>query len=160
MYIVFRGSDINFLYAQLRILFERVSVAKPPSSRNSSIEAFVVCQDFRGGRFNNLPLEGGFDNMDKERIGTGGLEPDDVPHDISRDSLHRCIVPFIACGDLSGYFVPPGLEFMDSDKSYPLSTDEKEVKEYIGPIAPPIRPPYETSIAKAKEARGKKDGLS
>jgi len=148
---VFRGRDINLLYSQLRLLFERVSVAKPSSSRNSSIEAFVVCQNFHGGQFNNLPLEGGFDSIDKERIGVGGLQ---TPESISSKTFQRCVVPFLACGDLSGYYVPPGIQFMDSNKSYPL---DKTSCEYIEPIAPPIKPPYEVSIAKAKEARVKRD---
>lgn len=43
---VFRGRDVDLLYAQLRTVFERVSVAKPRSSRASSLEAFVVCEGF------------------------------------------------------------------------------------------------------------------
>ena len=38
---------------------------------------------------------------------------------------------------------------MDSDKSYP-------VQEAKAPLAPPIQPPYEQGIAKAKEARAAK----
>ncbi|CAN0133792.1 unnamed protein product [Ectocarpus fasciculatus] len=41
---IFRGRDSSLLYSQLRLLFERVTIAKPRSSRSSSIEAFVVCQ--------------------------------------------------------------------------------------------------------------------
>jgi hypothetical protein len=41
------GKDIDLLYSQLRIFFSEVFCAKPRSSRNSSIEAFVVCRDFR-----------------------------------------------------------------------------------------------------------------
>ncbi len=41
---IFRGRDVSLLYAQLRVFFRRVTVAKPKSSRNSSIESFVVCQ--------------------------------------------------------------------------------------------------------------------
>ena len=41
---IFRGKDVTLLYAQLRIFFRRVTIAKPKSSRNSSIESFVVCQ--------------------------------------------------------------------------------------------------------------------
>ena len=41
---IFRGRDVTLLYSQLRIFFADVSVAKPRSSRNSSIEAFVVCR--------------------------------------------------------------------------------------------------------------------
>ncbi|KAJ9603175.1 tRNA (uridine-2'-O-)-methyltransferase trm7 [Cladophialophora chaetospira] len=44
---IFRGRDVDLIYAQLRILFDRVSVAKPRASRASSIEAFVVCEGYR-----------------------------------------------------------------------------------------------------------------
>ncbi|KIW22144.1 uncharacterized protein PV07_12465 [Cladophialophora immunda] len=43
---IFRGRDVDLIYAQLRILFEKVSVAKPRASRASSIEAFVVCEGY------------------------------------------------------------------------------------------------------------------
>ena len=59
---IFRGRDVGLLYRQLRLLFDRVSVAKPSSSRNLSIEAFVACQGFKGGKeFTDITLEGGFD---------------------------------------------------------------------------------------------------
>ena len=85
---IFRGRDVGLLYGQLLLLFDSVSVAKPSSSRNSSIEAFLVCQGFKGGKeFTDLPLEGGFepslssDNSiisgggDRVRVGTIGLRP-------------------------------------------------------------------------------------
>lgn len=40
------GKDIDLLYSQLRIFFSEVFCAKPRSSRNSSIEAFVVCRGY------------------------------------------------------------------------------------------------------------------
>lgn len=43
---IFRARDVDILYAQLRTVFERVSVAKPRSSRASSLEAFIVCEGF------------------------------------------------------------------------------------------------------------------
>ncbi|GIJ89606.1 hypothetical protein Asppvi_008551 [Aspergillus pseudoviridinutans] len=43
---IFRGRDVDLIYAQLRTVFEKVSVAKPRSSRASSLEAFVVCEGF------------------------------------------------------------------------------------------------------------------
>ncbi|KAJ2356930.1 tRNA (uridine-2'-O-)-methyltransferase trm7, partial [Coemansia sp. RSA 2611] len=43
---IFRGKDVTLLYAQLKIFFRTVHVAKPRSSRNSSIEAFIVCMDY------------------------------------------------------------------------------------------------------------------
>ena len=76
------------LYGQLRLLFDRVSVAKPPSSRNSSIDAFVVCQGFKGGKeFTDLPLERRFEPSpsaddsiisgggERVRVGTEGIRP-------------------------------------------------------------------------------------
>jgi tRNA (cytidine32/guanosine34-2'-O)-methyltransferase len=121
---IFRGRDVGLLYSQLRLLFRRVSVAKPSSSRNSSIEAFVVCQDFVGGAYMNLPLQGGFED------GAGGLTRDPA------------VVPFVACGDLSGY-APHEL---DSDRSYPLTSDTS-----LLPIAPPIQPPFEMAQAMKKQ---------
>ncbi|KAG6921790.1 FtsJ RNA methyltransferase -like protein 1, partial [Chelydra serpentina] len=44
---IFRGKDVTLLYSQLRIFFPDVTCAKPRSSRNSSIEAFVVCRGYR-----------------------------------------------------------------------------------------------------------------
>jgi tRNA (cytidine32/guanosine34-2'-O)-methyltransferase len=43
---IFRGRDVSLLYSQMRCFFEEVSVAKPKSSRNSSIESFIVCRKF------------------------------------------------------------------------------------------------------------------
>jgi hypothetical protein len=41
---IFRGKDVTLLYSQLQVFFKSVTIAKPKSSRNSSIESFVVCQ--------------------------------------------------------------------------------------------------------------------
>lgn len=193
---IFRGRDVGLLYTQLRLIFLQVSVAKPSSSRNSSIEAFVVCQGFKGGCYMDLPLEGGFDNVqtDKWRAGVGGLRAEEDDEVNSYSSIHPSVVPFVQCGDLSGYVAPnmESLAFLDSDKSYPLSKPlnkdhatkdtmqdkEKEMQqssednenndakgalikaEFVEPIAPPIKPPYETSMKKAKEARQAKASLS
>jgi tRNA (cytidine32/guanosine34-2'-O)-methyltransferase len=145
---IFRGRNIGFLYAQLRLLFERVSVAKPSSSRNSSMESFVVCQNFKGGAYTDLPLEiGGFTDI-RDYISNEG-------EDASKDSgeeraaLEPTVVPFLACGDLSGW--APNGTILDSDKSYPM-----DPKDYIAPISPPIAPPYESSIARQKAERQKR----
>ena len=135
---IFRGRDVGLLYAQCRLLFDRVSVAKPTSSRNSSIEAFVVCQGFRGGEYMDLPLEGGFDTTVSRQVETLS----------DRDLSLQSVVPFLACGDLTGY-VPPEMDYFDSDKSYPI----EDPSLHLEPLAPPIRPPYEESKARAKEAK-------
>lgn len=70
---IFRGRNVDVLYAQLKIFFEKVVVAKPRSSRASSMEAFIVCLNFRPpvGFHASLeePLGVGerLDNMVKER---------------------------------------------------------------------------------------------
>ncbi|KAJ8319942.1 hypothetical protein KUTeg_001529, partial [Tegillarca granosa] len=43
---IFRGKDVSLLYSQLKVFFPLVTIFKPRSSRNSSIEAFVVCQNY------------------------------------------------------------------------------------------------------------------
>ncbi len=44
MFQLDRGKDTTLLYAQFQLFFEAVTIAKPKSSRNSSVEAFIVCQ--------------------------------------------------------------------------------------------------------------------
>jgi len=44
---IFRGPDVHILVSQLQLFFTHVTIAKPASSRNSSLEAFVVCQDYQ-----------------------------------------------------------------------------------------------------------------
>lgn len=61
---IFRGRDVSLLYAQLRSFFKHVVIAKPKSSRNSSIEAFVVCMDY-------APPAGYVPSMDTPFYGTG-----------------------------------------------------------------------------------------
>lgn len=97
---IFRGKDTSLLYSQLRVFFKKVSLAKPASSRNSSIEAFVVCEEF------TLP-EGYIPQM---------IDPlaNDVQV-IAEDTeapVNKCIVPFVVCGDLRNF---------DSDMSYSLN---------------------------------------
>jgi hypothetical protein len=112
------------------------------------MESFVVCQDFKGGNYNDLPLEiGGFSDV-RDYI-TANNQKNESDHQDSDETLSPAIVPFLACGDLSG-FGPPGL-VLDADKSYPMDSND-----YIAPIAPPIDPPYETSIARQKDERQKK----
>lgn len=96
---IFRAKDVTFLFAQLRIFFSYVYCAKPSSSRNSSIEAFVVCKNYS-------PPEGYEPHM---------LNPllKHEPCDFQKlTGVNRVIVPFVVCGDFSQ---------PDSDTSYPLN---------------------------------------
>lgn len=119
---IFRGKDVTLLYSQLKIFFSGVTCAKPRSSRNSSIEAFVVCQNYQ-------PPEGYVPNMSNPLL--------DHSYNVDFNQLegpNRVIVPFLACGDLSAY---------DSDRTYPLQLDDSKEYQYTPPTQPPIQPPYQ-----------------
>nr|ACO12082.1 ribosomal RNA methyltransferase 1 [Lepeophtheirus salmonis] len=122
---IFRGKDVSTIYSQLRLFFDSVYVAKPPSSRNSSKESFVVCQNYN-------PPPGFVPCM---------INPfsNSLTLDFNKDAsdVNRIIIPFIACGDLSGY---------DADKSYSL----EESYSYKSPVQPPINPPYKSALAKRR----------
>jgi len=168
---IFRGRNVGFLTSQLRLMFERVSVAKPTSSRNSSMESFVVCQRFIGAPFFDLPLDvGGYVNVKQlvnRREGGNDVVDDDCEE---RSTMESVVLPFLACGDLSGW-TPEVIEggqdgdvvVLDSDKSYPIphqkhddETTTTTNSRYIPPLAPPIEPPYEESIAREREERRKR----
>ena len=97
---IFRGRDVSLLYSQLRCFFEEVTIAKPKSSRNSSIESFVVCRRFRPPADfvpftdQKMILDSHYASPENELVGQNAL-----------------VVPFVACGDLTGF---------DADASYPL----------------------------------------
>ena len=83
---IFRGRGSPLLYAQLKAFFPEVYVAKPKSSRTSSVEAFVV-----GRGFAPPP---GFDAAALMAVAAG---------DAATADAGRLLVPFVACGDLGGY---------------------------------------------------------
>lgn len=141
---VFRQKDTDLLYQQLRILFPNVCVVKPRSSRNSSIEAFVVCRDYG-------PLPGFVPRI----ISTNPVENTEAE---ALSDLNRLAIPFISAGDLSGF---------DADMSYSLDTDVGKLRiddtevpsqtdsegNYLSlpPVAPPIQPPYAEAIRRQKQ---------
>jgi len=131
---IFRGRDTATLCDQLQILFERVSVAKPASSRNSSVEAFVVCQGYSGRpEHRDLPLGGGFDTY----LGAGGALEAQCRERLDRPADRREFVPFVACGDLSGFdagLLEAAGGVLDSDRSYPIFEGEGNTDV----VAPPI----------------------
>jgi len=135
---IFRGRHSNHLYAQLRLLFDRVSIAKPTSSRNSSLESFVICQHFNKNS-----------SIDVRNL---SLDREDTILDVGEgsSSLPRCVPSFLACGDLSGWGEKAGT-VMDADKSYPM-----EESDYISPIHPPLAPPHHQSQQAMEEKKQQK----
>jgi len=124
---IFRGRDISLLYSQLKVFFKQVTVVKPKSSRNSSIESFVLCQDYcppldyQPSMLTPMLLP----NYDEKvpMVGSGAL-----------------IVPFMACGDLSGF---------DADRNYDLDEDYQPHTA----VQKPINPPYQQAIEVTKKSK-------
>ncbi|KAJ8950932.1 hypothetical protein NQ318_008371 [Aromia moschata] len=117
---IFRGKDNDLLTNQLLSLFKEVYVVKPSSSRNSSIESFVVCKQY-------LPPEG-FD----PKLMTPYLDVSNKDF-TTLSGINRVIIPFIVCGDVSAF---------DSDTTYPLQLEGEDPYKYRAPVQPPIAPPY------------------
>ncbi|KAL0085768.1 FtsJ-like methyltransferase-domain-containing protein [Phycomyces blakesleeanus] len=117
---IFRGKDITLLYSQLKVFFPTVTCSKPRSSRNSSIEAFIVCQNY-------TPPPNYTPTMTNPLL--------DLHYDAANALVgpNRTIVPFLACGDLNGY---------DADRTYPLQTSYTS----LDPLQPPITAPYKTAM--------------
>ncbi|XP_036082887.1 putative tRNA (cytidine(32)/guanosine(34)-2'-O)-methyltransferase isoform X2 [Rousettus aegyptiacus] len=127
---IFRGRDVTLIYSQLRVFFSSVLCAKPRSSRNSSIEAFAVCQGYD-------PPQGFLPDLTKPLL--------DHSYDFNQlDGPTRIIVPFVTCGDLSSY---------DSDRSYPLDLEDGSEYKYTPPTQPPISPPYQEACTLKKKGR-------
>ncbi|XP_067006269.1 tRNA (cytidine(32)/guanosine(34)-2'-O)-methyltransferase isoform X2 [Anabrus simplex] len=126
---IFRGKDVHILYSQLKLFFTTVTLAKPRSSRNSSIEAFVVCQNYS-------PPEGYEPTM---------LNPltfhseDDLRN---TNAVNRYIVPFVACGNLLPFD-------SDTNSSLQATDDNYQFRE---PVQKPIAPPYAESVALRRKA--------
>ena len=156
---IFRGKDVDLVYAELRCFFTTVHCAKPRSSRASSLEAFVVCEGF------NMPK--GYKLDPAHPVGLGGRIPvpekkdrkkeeyvDGQKRTVRKDGVtvlefesdeddgNRWIAPFVACGDLSAW---------DADATYHLPKDRVS----LDPIQPPTAPPYKRAL----ELRRQKGGL-
>ena len=127
---VFRGPNTNFLCAKFQIFFQHVVIAKPKSSRNASMEAFIVCQNYSPppnyvpSMTNPVTLESFF--------------PDDMRIDDLDRATTRTLAPFLACGDLSAY---------DADMCYPV----EEGSSSLPPVQPPTTVPYREALARKRQ---------
>lgn len=142
---IFRGRDVDILFAQLKCVFERVTVAKPRSSRASSVEAFVVCEGFKppGSRTFRVSPGGQTDAKPQttRTVREDGITELDLgsTHIVTADN--RWIAPFLACGDLSAY---------DADASHKLP----EGHQSLDPVQPPTAPPYREALEMRRQAGG------
>ncbi|KAK5078818.1 tRNA (uridine-2'-O-)-methyltransferase trm7 [Lithohypha guttulata] len=155
---IFRGRDVDLIFAQFKLLFRRVHIAKPRSSRASSIEAFVVCEDYTPipgwtpdlGRPVDIPdtaktsIEDDLENIPEQKriVRTDGVVELSFPRKEATELRHnnRWIAPFLACGDLDAF---------DADATYRLPPGHVSLE----PVQPPTAPPYKAAIER-KRAEG------
>lgn len=144
---IFRGKDVDILYSQLKTVFEGVTVAKPRSSRASSVEAFIVCTNFRPPKGFKASLQDPLQRLESSlpdevpgrRVRADGVT--EVILDTVDGNAHRWIAPFLACGDLSAF---------DADASHKLP----EGHVSLDPVQPPTAPPYRRALEERKKMGG------
>ncbi|KAH8816101.1 uridine-2'-O--methyltransferase TRM7 [Xylogone sp. PMI_703] len=161
---IFRGRNVDLLYAQLKLFFDRVVVAKPRASRASSVEAFVVCEGFHlpegfqaslerplgvgGGLEEMVRMKKEEENEGRKESGVQAVKNEDgvveirlLDDDEDARQDGRWIAPFLACGDLGSF---------DADASYHLPKDRVS----LDPVQPPTAPPYKRALEMRKAAGG------
>lgn len=144
---IFRGKDVDILYSQLKTVFEGVTVAKPRSSRASSVEAFIVCTNFRPPKGFKASLQDPLQRLEPtipsepagRRVRADGVTEVTLQH--SPEEANRWIAPFLACGDLSAF---------DADASHKLP----EGHVSLDPVQPPTAPPYRRALEERKKMGG------
>jgi tRNA (cytidine32/guanosine34-2'-O)-methyltransferase len=139
---IFRtGASVTLCTMQARVFFREVTVAKPRSSRASSLEAFLVCRDF-------VPLDSAGGNLIEGWGGKprpAGVPDDGRPYRPGGDAAW--IAPFLACGSLAGW---------DADASSPLPSGDGAggAAASLDPVQPPTAPPYARALAARRAAGG------
>ncbi|KAJ8063048.1 hypothetical protein OCU04_008291 [Sclerotinia nivalis] len=174
---IFRGRNVDLLFAQLKIFFERVVVAKPRSSRASSVEAFIVCLNFQPPEGFKASMEdpmGVGDRLSKMVDTAVSQEPivspthSQNPEDgtwsetqikttiLREDGIWEAKLPTDeAKSRKSGRWIAPflacgDLSGYDADASYHLPKD----RITLDPVQPPTAPPYKRALEMRKAAGG------
>uniref|UniRef100_A0A0N4ZF03 Putative tRNA (cytidine(32)/guanosine(34)-2'-O)-methyltransferase n=1 Tax=Parastrongyloides trichosuri TaxID=131310 RepID=A0A0N4ZF03_PARTI len=142
---IFRAKNVQLLQTQMEMFFKKVEVAKPKSSRQSSSESFIVCMDY-------TPIPDYVPTLKNPMFLS------DYDKEITKlTGINRKIVPFLSCGDTSGW---------DSDKTNKLPELKKQsgLHDPLGifgdskyssknPVEAPINPNYLTSVSLKKGDR-------
>ncbi|KAI0839921.1 FtsJ-domain-containing protein [Hypoxylon sp. FL0890] len=174
---IFRGKNVDVLYAQLKIFFEKVHVAKPRSSRASSVEAFIVCLNFQPPKGFSASLEEplgvGFrlSNMTEQNFRSLPITANTVLQNPETGTwssapafIHTTDEDGITEIQLEDYrpshendvrwiapFIACGdLSAFDSDASYRLPPDHVS----LDPVQPPTAPPYKRALEMRKTFGG------
>lgn len=90
---IFKGNDVKFLYSQFKLFFNLVYIIKPKSSRSSSVEAFIVCLNYKQPK-----------NFIAKKLTTfAETENKQEKKEVKIDPLESKFEKFVTCGDLSGF---------------------------------------------------------
>jgi tRNA (cytidine32/guanosine34-2'-O)-methyltransferase len=172
---IFRGKDVDLIYAQLKLVFDRVHVAKPRSSRASSIEAFVVCEGYRPVPGWTPKIENYMAPLSSLRNDAGDNESGGQSESTIRD-LNEIVIPSTlrleqsrrvrADGVTELTFEDPNIDKrvrwiapfiacgdlsgFDSDATYALPPDHVS----LDPVQPPTDPPYKGAMEKRRAEGG------
>lgn len=175
---IFRGRNVDLLYAQLKVFFEKVSVAKPRSSRASSVEAFIVCLNFQpppgfkasldeplgvGHRLHSMVQES---HLSAPRIddclmqdwstGTWSSTPVSTLPTIKDDGIVEIELDDLTTEPkedirwIAPFIACGDLSSYDSDASYQLPDGHVS----LDPVQPPTAPPYKRALEMRKLAGG------
>ncbi|KAK7995138.1 tRNA (uridine-2'-O-)-methyltransferase TRM7 [Apiospora arundinis] len=174
---IFRGKNVDVLYAQLKIFFEEVHVAKPRSSRASSVEAFIVCLNFQPPkgfsasleeplgvgyrlsdmmeeRKNALPVRAPTVLQDPE-TGAWDASPE-YPRSTDADGVTEVEFEDLRTPEkddvrwIAPFIACGDLSAFDSDASYRLPPGHVS----LDPVQPPTAPPYKRALEMRKLAGG------
>ncbi|KAI2601763.1 FtsJ-domain-containing protein [Hypoxylon sp. NC1633] len=174
---IFRGKNVDVLYAQLKIFFEEVHVAKPRSSRASSVEAFIVCLNFQPPKGFSASLEEplgvGFrlSNMTEESSENLPISAHTIlqnpetgawnDRSASVQTIDEDGIMEVQIEDhrprqgsdirwIAPFIACGDLSAFDSDASYRLPPDHVS----LDPVQPPTAPPYKRAIEMRKALGG------
>lgn len=133
---VFRGKDTCGVFSRLSVFFDNVTIAKPRSSRNSSIEAFFVCRGYSRPSFWEPTLF-----LHREPC-TEVLQDSEIAQKFPSPEGMKLVMPFVSCGDLSSY---------DADMAYDIDNSSMEnTSKSLPPIQAPIHAAYESALARKR----------
>ncbi|KAI1395512.1 FtsJ-domain-containing protein [Hypoxylon fuscum] len=174
---IFRTKNVDVLYAQLKVFFEKVHVAKPRASRASSVEAFIVCLNFQPPEGFSASLEeplgvgsrlSSMAEQNSENLSTGTHTILQNPETETRDNVAASNqatdehdITEVQPEDhrsrreneirwIAPFIACGDLSAFDSDASYRLPPDYVS----LDPIQPPTAPPYKRALELRKASGG------
>jgi len=104
---IFQGSDHVFLKSQFKVFFKQVDIFKPKSSRESSVENFIVAQFYDPPAGCCLKDINTFKFFTKELIDFERIKGEDedlkVDEKVEIGKLNENIYNYVTCGNLECY---------------------------------------------------------